>query len=75
MANESESRGSGREPGNDAENPRTERKQPIGGGQISREPEKGTRIGGEGQVSQQSNTDGGEPSRQTSTAEDESGQL
>jgi len=73
MANESESRG--REPGRDAGNPRTEDRQPIGGGQISRPEEKSGRAGGEGNVSQQSNADADGPSQQTSTAQDESGQL
>jgi len=75
MANQSESRESGPESGGQSGNARTDNRQPIGGGQISREPEKGARVGGEGHVSQQSNTDGGEPSPQTSTAEEESGQL
>lgn len=77
MANETGSSGSGREPGGDERNPRTERKQPIGGGQISRDEERGGQVGGEGHVSQQSDVDtnGGAPSRQTSTAEDETGQL
>ncbi len=53
----------------------TEPKQRIGGGQMSREPETGGRVGGEGHVSQQSNADADGPSRQTSTAKDEEGQL
>lgn len=81
MANEAESRESGsqgeRQSGGGTGNPRTERRQPIGGGQISREEERRGQAGGEGHVSQQSDaeTDGGEPSTQTSTAQDESGQL
>jgi hypothetical protein len=56
-------------------NPGTEAKQPIGGGNISRDEDKGGRSGGLGNVSQQSNADADGPSRQTSTAQDEKGQL
>jgi len=65
MANEGGERG----------NPRTEQKQPIGGGKISREEEKSGLVGGEGQASQQSNADADGPSQQTTTAQDEKGQL
>ena len=77
MANESESVKSGREAGAEKRNPRTEKRPPIRGGQVSREEEKGGRAGGEGYVSQQnaSETDDGGPSQQTSGAQDESGQL
>jgi hypothetical protein len=56
-------------------NPRAERKQPVGGGKISREEESSSRVGGEGHVSQQSNADADGPSQQTSTAQDEMGQV
>ena len=78
--NESSSRQGGPARGrplNQSGNPRTERPQTIGGGHISREEERAGRVGGEGHTTPQSgeNTDGGEPSRQTSTAKDMSGQV
>jgi hypothetical protein len=75
MANQSEERGTGQDAGSESKNPRTQPKQPIGGGQISREEEKSGRAGGQGQTSQQSNADADGASRQTSTAQDEKGQL
>lgn len=74
MTNESEARGSG-SAGRQTGNPRTDPKQRTGGGAISRDEEKSGRAGGEGHVSQQSNADADGPSTQTSTAQDEKGQL
>lgn len=81
MAKETESRGSGsaggQQPGKETGNPGTQGHQPIGGGAISREADASGKAGGEGSVSQQANAaaDSDGPSRQTSTAQDESGQL
>ena len=79
MTNESEARGSGsageRESAEKTGNPRTQPKQRMGGGAISRDEERSGRIGGEGHVTQQSNADADGPSTQTSTAQDEKGQL
>ena len=77
MGNKSEPRNSGSGSGRHQEtkNPRTKPKQPIGSGAISRAEEKSGRVGGAGNVSQQSNADADGPSRQTSTAQDEEGQV
>lgn len=79
MTNESEARNSasagGRNTSAEAGNPRTQPKQRIGGGAISRDEDKSGRVGGEGHVTQQSNADADGPSTQTSTAQDEKGQL
>lgn len=66
--------GSGRGKGAE-KNPRTERRQIVGRGQISREPATGRKVGGEENTSQQSDADQEGASQQTSTATDQSGEL
>jgi len=75
MAKETKRRGtSKRQSGSESRNPGKERKQPTGGG-IPRDEER-SHVGGKGYISQQSDSGTeGEPSRQTSTAEDELGQV
>lgn len=77
MANESQSRGRGPDTGAELGNPRSKKRRPTGVA-VSRQEERSGRVGGEGNVSQQSNdgeTDGGAPSTQTSSAQDEQGQV
>ena len=74
MTNEPETRDGGSATGQTGD-PRTEPKHRTGGGAISRDEEKSGRVGGQGQASQQSNADADGPSTQTSTAQDEKGQL
>jgi hypothetical protein len=80
MKNKMKSRGSGatsgRPSGSGKGNPTMNRAQP-GGGRISRGEQQRASARGEGQMRRQSDTeaDAGEPSNQTSTAQDQSGEL
>lgn len=64
-----------RDAGPETRNPGARDKKPVGGGAISQVEQKSGGIGGEGRGSQQSNADADGPSRQTSTAQDEQGQV
>lgn len=79
MANEMESRNQSSAAGHETDpktgNPRAHDKKPVGSAEIPRDEKKSGRKGGQGHVSQQSNADAEGPSRQTSSAQDEQGQV